>query len=128
MAVLVVCASCQKTLRVRDELRGSHIACPHCHHEITAEGEHVPNHDVFISYAQKNKHVADEICAALEGRGVRGWIAPRDIPPGANWGASIVKAIKDSRMMVLVFASSPSRSQYVLREVNAAVAAGAVQC
>jgi len=32
-------------------------------------------HDVFISYATQDKTTADALCATLEGRGVRCWIA-----------------------------------------------------
>lgn len=42
------------------------------------------NHDVFISYASSDKPVADAVCAALEQRGIRCWIAPRDILPGLD--------------------------------------------
>ncbi len=35
-------------------------------------------HDVFISHSSKNKPAADAVCHALEGDGVRCWIAPRD--------------------------------------------------
>ena len=44
--------------------------------------------DVFISHSSKDKHVADAICAVLERRGLRCWIAPRDVTPGASWGAA----------------------------------------
>ena len=50
-------------------------------------------HDVFISYSSKDKAIADAICATMEQAGVRCWIAPRDILPGMNWGASIVQAL-----------------------------------
>ena len=35
-------------------------------------------HDVFISHSQKDKPIADGICAKLQATGVRCWIAPRD--------------------------------------------------
>jgi len=38
-------------------------------------------HDVFISYSSKDKTVANAVCATVENRKVRCWIAPRDIPP-----------------------------------------------
>jgi hypothetical protein len=54
--------------------------------------------DVFISYSTKDKLAADATCAALEAAGVRCWIAPRDIMPGAEWGAAIVKALDHCRV------------------------------
>jgi hypothetical protein len=50
-------------------------------------------HDVFISHSTEDKAVADAVCAILEKNGVRCWIAPRDILPGADWSASIVDGI-----------------------------------
>jgi len=35
-------------------------------------------HDVFISYASKDKQIAYAICAKLEGKKMRCWIAPRN--------------------------------------------------
>jgi hypothetical protein len=42
-------------------------------------------HDVFISYSSKDKPTADAACAILESKGIRCWIAPRDILPSADW-------------------------------------------
>lgn len=81
-------------------------------------------HDVFISYSSADKPVADAACAALESRGLRCWIAPRDILPGLDWGAAIIKAIEGCRVMVLVFSSSANRSRQIKREVERAVAKG----
>ncbi|WP_423948599.1 toll/interleukin-1 receptor domain-containing protein, partial [Candidatus Binatus sp.] len=36
-------------------------------------------HDVFISHSARDKPYADAICAKLESRGIRCWIAPRDV-------------------------------------------------
>jgi hypothetical protein len=78
-------------------------------------------HDVFISYAKGDKPVADAVCATLEARGIRGWIAPRDVLPGTDWGDSIVRAVAESRAMVLVFSSHANGSSQVKREVNLAI-------
>jgi hypothetical protein len=51
---------------------------------------------------------------------LRCWIAPGDILPGADWGESIVKAIRASRVMVLVFSSHANASRQVRREVQSA--------
>ena len=60
-------------------------------------------HDVFVSYSHHDKPEADAVCATLEAKGIRCWIAPRDVVPGEEWGAAIVDAIRSSRVMVLVF-------------------------
>ena len=50
-------------------------------------------HDVFISYSSKDKPAADAACAILELKGIRCWIAPRDIVPGTDWGELIIDAL-----------------------------------
>jgi hypothetical protein len=77
--------------------------------------------DVFISYSSKDKAAADAVCAALESRGLTCWIAPRDVPPGADWDEANVRAIALSRAMVLVFSSRANESQQVRRKVTLAV-------
>nr|HEV7952737.1 toll/interleukin-1 receptor domain-containing protein [Candidatus Acidoferrales bacterium] len=81
-------------------------------------------HDVFISYSSHDKPTADAACAALESRGMRCWIAPRDVFPGEEYAASLVRALHESRVMVLVFSSGANRSPQVLREVERAVSRG----
>ena len=80
--------------------------------------------DVFISYSTKDKLAADATCAALEAAGVRCWIAPRDIMPGAEWGAAIVKALDHCRVLVLIFSSNANESPQIRREVERAVSKG----
>jgi tetratricopeptide (TPR) repeat protein len=76
--------------------------------------------DVFISYPHQDKATADAVCAKLEAAGVRCWIAPRDVPPGSDWAASIVAAIDQCRAMVLIFSSSANKSKQIHREVQQA--------
>ena len=79
-------------------------------------------HDVFISYSSKDQGSADAVCAALESRGITCWIAPRDVPPGADWDEANARAIALSRAMVLVFSSRANESQQVRRKVSLAFA------
>ena len=50
-------------------------------------------HDVFMSYSPKDKVVADAVCATLEARRVRCWIAPRDILPGVPYAEALIDAL-----------------------------------
>jgi TIR domain-containing protein len=77
--------------------------------------------DVFISYAHADQATADEACSALEGAGIRCWIAPRDVRPGTEYGAAIVQAIDSCRAMVLIFSSNANASTQVRREIERAV-------
>lgn len=78
-------------------------------------------HDVFISYSTKDKLVADAMCSIFENSGIRCWIAPRDILPGGDWGASIIDAISDSQVLVLILSANSNASEQVKREVERAV-------
>ncbi len=80
--------------------------------------------DVFISYASKDKIVADAVCARLEAAGIRCWIAPRDIVPGTSYGEAIMDAIHGAKVMVLVFSSSANASGHIPKEVERAVSNG----
>src|SRR4051794_17906324 len=81
-------------------------------------------HDCFISYSTQDKATADAACATLEAAGIRCWIAPRDILPGMNWGGSIIKAIGDAAVMVLIFSGNSNASEQVTREVERASSKG----
>jgi hypothetical protein len=83
------------------------------------------SHDIFICYSARDKTVANAMCAVLEAEGIRCWIAPRDIVPGADWGESIIDAINEARAMVLVFSSNANEAQQqIKREVERAVNKG----
>jgi hypothetical protein len=79
---------------------------------------------VFISYSTLNKAVADAVCARLEARGCRCWVAPRDIPPGTEWGEAIIDGIRGARIFVLIFSAGANASPQVRREVERAVGHG----
>jgi len=80
--------------------------------------------DAFISYSSQDKTAADAACAFLEGKGVRCWIAPRDIMAGGEYGAAIVEAIDRCRVMVLIFSASANNSGQIRREIERAVSKG----
>jgi hypothetical protein len=77
-------------------------------------------HDVFISYSSKDKVVADAVCAKLEAQKIRAWIAPRDVPPGANFGQSIIRAINTCKVFVLIWSANTNSSEHILNEINQA--------
>ena len=77
-------------------------------------------HDVFISYSTKDKTVADTVCAKLEERKIRCWIAPRDIAPGQHFAKSIIDAIDLSKVFVLIWSAHSNISEHILNEINQA--------
>src|SRR5271170_7597803 len=76
--------------------------------------------DVFVSYASQDAAVANSIVEHLEGQGVRCWIAPRDVKPGAQYADAIVRAINEAKAVVLVMSGSAVVSSHVAREVERA--------
>ena len=78
-------------------------------------------HDVFLSYSHADQECALGLVSRLEAHGISVWVAPRDIAPSADWAASIVDAISNARLMVLVFSSHSNASPQVVREVERAV-------
>jgi len=94
---------------------------PEPHEELQSGFSNRSHHDVFISYAQHDKPVADAICARLESRKIRCWIAPRDIPLAQDFPEAIVEAIEGAQVVVLVFSSYANTSPHVTRELTNAV-------
>jgi len=78
-------------------------------------------YDVFVSYATPDKTVADAACAILESKGIRCWIAPRDILPGSDWSGAIIDALAECRALLLILSSKSNTSEQVKREVAQAV-------
>jgi tetratricopeptide (TPR) repeat protein len=75
---------------------------------------------VFVSYATEDRVTANTICEFLENSGIRCWMAPRNILPGSDWGESIIEAINQSRLMVLIYSESAGHSIQIKREVERA--------
>lgn len=72
---------------------------------------------IFISHASKDQRVATSICTALEARGLNCWIANRDVQPGENFQEAIVRAIRESRVMLLVFSANSNNSDEIKKEL-----------
>jgi hypothetical protein len=81
-------------------------------------------HEVFISYSSEDKLAADALCGALEAARIRCWMAPRDVIPALSYSGQITRAMKASRVMVLIFSEHSNVSAAVLAEVELAANAG----
>jgi TIR domain len=79
---------------------------------------------VFISHSSKDRETADAICAHLESAGIKCWIAPRDIEPGATWTKGIMQGLDACRALILVFSEHANDSDHVQREVAKAFSSG----
>ena len=72
---------------------------------------------VFISHSSKDSKTATAICTALEARGHECWMSSRDIKPGENFQGTIVRAIRESGVMVLVFSANANNSDEIKKEM-----------
>ncbi len=76
---------------------------------------------VFISYASHDKPCAEAICKDLEARNIQCWIAPRDVPLGADYARSIMEGITEAHAMIVIVSALSNKSVHVPREVERAV-------
>jgi TolB-like protein len=74
----------------------------------------------FVSYASADRPVAEALIAYLEPRGIRCWIAPRDVPPGALYADAIVRAINEARALLLLLSHNSIESSHVGKELERA--------
>lgn len=72
---------------------------------------------VFISHSSKDSKTATAICNALEARGHECWMSSRDIKPGENFQGTIVRAIREAGVMVLVFSANANNSDEIKKEM-----------
>lgn len=84
----------------------------------------IDSYSAFISHSTKDREVAEEVCAHLEQRGLRCWIAPRDVRPGRNYGGEIVRGIERSKCLVLILSDDSNASRPVKDEVECAYRKG----
>lgn len=76
--------------------------------------------DIFISHSSKDKEIADKLCEAMEAKGLKCWIAPRDIVPGSEWAVSISDAISTISAMVVIYSENSAASTQVPKELGLA--------
>ncbi len=81
----------------------------------------MPSPSVFISYARADEAIAHRICDELEKRDISCWIAPRNVPPGMDYGQAIMDGIKNCPVMLVLLSEDSGQSRYVAREVERAV-------
>lgn len=79
------------------------------------------SHDVYICHSSHDRDVADAAGIALEQRGFRCWIAPRDLEPGRDHGEAVAEAIAAGRIFLLIFSAAADTPQ-VRREAGLAAA------
>jgi hypothetical protein len=76
-------------------------------------------HPTFISHASRVDGArAATLAQHLEAAGISCWIAPRDIPSGADWNSAIMSAIDACGAMILLVSEAALESPFVKAEVQ----------
>jgi FimV-like protein len=74
---------------------------------------------IFISYSTKDGgEKAGLLVAALETAALTCWIAPRNMKPGTPYPGQVVRAVRESRALVLLLTPAANESPDILGEVN----------
>jgi len=88
---------------------------------VTEQGD---TFSAFISHAHQDAATALAVCSLLESRGLRCWVAPRDVRPGAEYSGEIIRGIRQSRSLVLLLSRAANDSRFVRLEVERAISNG----
>src|SRR5205085_10164670 len=75
---------------------------------------------VFVSFATADRKKALSVCKAIERRDMKCWISARDVAPGENYQEAIVRSIRNSRAMVLIFSGAANDSDEIKKELSLA--------
>jgi tetratricopeptide (TPR) repeat protein len=75
---------------------------------------------VFVSYATADRKQALSVCKALERRAIECWISTRNVAPGENYQEAIVRSLRSSRAVVLVFTDAANGSDEIKKELSLA--------
>ncbi len=88
--------------------------------EPLATDQHRPHGQIFVSYATADRKEALNVCNAIERRGGKCWISTRDVRPGENYQEAIVRSLRASCAMVLVFSEAANNSDEIKKELSLA--------
>lgn len=83
----------------------------------TGQSEETLGHKVFISHSSKDAVAADRIVRDLEQHGIKCWISSKDINPGENFQDSIVSALENTSLVLLLLSKNANRSTQVKKEL-----------
>ena len=75
---------------------------------------------VFVSHSSDNRELASELAAFLEARGIKVWIAPRDVRPGMDYSEQLQLAIENAIAFVVLVTEMANKSPYVRAETEMA--------
>lgn len=77
---------------------------------------------IFISYSHRDSRIAHDLAEEVQRQGRSAWIFEQQMQGGATgWAAQVVKALRESRAVMLVGSSSAFGSDQVMREMYLAM-------
>lgn len=78
---------------------------------------------VFISYSQRDRHLATRLYRSLERAGWRPWMADEDIAGGTAWADQIADGLRQTDVVAVLVTGESVHSEWVEREVSQAATA-----
>lgn len=75
---------------------------------------------IFISYANEDANLAEELKNDLERKGVRCFMAKKDIAGGTRWEPGIREALMASKRILLLLTPNSKDRRWILLEIGAA--------
>ncbi|HYY99507.1 MAG TPA: toll/interleukin-1 receptor domain-containing protein, partial [Pyrinomonadaceae bacterium] len=112
MKTTAFCHECNSPVTVEDD-SGPNPPCPAC----GARLKELDAYPVFISFAKPELKIAREVAAGLSEKGVRCWVAPDRLGVGAHYRAEIAKALRASKVVVLILSNAAAASDWVYKEI-----------
>lgn len=91
----------------------------------TPQKSHEPkrrSYDVFLSYSSASQPWVRKFTDALTSLGVSAWFDAHEILPGERWQAQIEKALRQSRVLVMVLTAESVQRPWTFFELGAALA------
>lgn len=82
------------------------------------------SYDVFLSYSSASQPWVRKFTDALAASGVTAWFDAHEILPGERWQAEIEKALRQSRVLILVLTPESVQRPWTFFELGAALADG----
>ena len=75
---------------------------------------------VFLSHASENRDEANDLVDLIEAKGMKAWIAPRDVRPGFDYSEELQHALENCAAFVVLVTEHANTSPYVRAETEMA--------
>jgi len=83
-------------------------------------GRYPCQYDVFISFANADKSIADKILDALEKKNLKCFLSAKELVGGDDFSEVICDALRNSREVCILFTPNSAKSEWVISEWGAA--------